>query len=477
MTFGYPRELPLYVTIFLAVALPMLALAFMGMRFSDAQRLVARNLEQQHQHEAARSLAQSVIQAVDARVTERADAALTAWAEGGAQRLRTYYLTDPAIDTVVIFDADGTRQFPGAEETNLFAENRRIRQTERRLDDLRRIARADLVWVGNLSEPATPAMACRRDKVGTICLLLELTHLRQWAEAATYPALLADLRAIPAPRPGKLQAIAAMPTPFAGFATVTEYSQTPARGLLTVALLLAPTLLASIIAAFVAVGAHRARIRAAQQRIDLLSGLSHDLRTPLANLRLYASLLRKPDMSHDRLTRYADVITRETMQLSHTVDHVLTAAAQQSGPDLRRVSPDQLVMDLLDRYRPAFANARPPVLDLQSPAPALFDATAFERVLLNLLDNARKYAPAAAARITTGTSDGFVRLTVSDDGGAGPSGPVSGFGLGLRSCHAMADRAGGHFEAAIRPDGSSFRLALPVVSQPARATEARPCAC
>ncbi len=448
----------------------MLALAFMGIWFADAQRLVARNAEEQHQQEAARSVAQSVIQAVDAHVTERADAAMNAWTEGGTQRLRTHYLTDPAIDTVVMFDADGIRQFPGAEETNLFAENRRIRQSERRLDDLRSIARAELVWAGNLSEPATPAMACHRDKARTICLLLDLTHLRQWAEAAAYPAILADLRAIPTPRPGRSQAIAAMPAPFAGFATVTDYSLTPARGLLTVALLLAPTLLASIIAAFFAVRAHRARIRAAQQRIDMLSGLSHDLRTPLANLRLYASLLRKPDLSHDRLARYADVITQETVQLSFTVDHVLTAAAQQSGPDLRRVSPDRLVLDLLDRYRPAFANALPPVLDLHSPVPALFDATAFERVLLNLLDNARKYAPGGTARITTATSGGFIRLTVSDDGGAGASGHISGFGLGLRTCNAMADRAGGRFDAAIRPGGSSFRLALPVMSQPSCAT-------
>ena len=456
------RDAPLYAALLLSVALPMLALAFPGIWFADAQRLIAREAEQRQQQDIAQVLARNVLQSIEAQVMQRSDAALLAWAAGGAQQLRTRYLADPAIDMVVLFSRDGTQVFPGPQETSLFAENRRIRQAEQRLEDLRSMAADGLVWSGSLTEPGSPAIACRRVEAGVICLMLHLSSLQHWAGAAAQPAKLADLNLLPPAAPEMAQALATMPAPLTGFAIVTEYRPAPGRGPLASALLLAPTVLASVIAAVFGMRAHQARIRAAQQRIDMLSGLSHDLRTPLANLRLYARLLRKPGLPSERQTRYLDVIEHETSQLSDRVDQVLTAATRQSQPDLRHVSPDRLVLDLVERYRPAFASTSPPVLDLHSPGPALFDAAAFERVLLNLLDNARKHAPGAIPRVATEADSGFIRLTVSDAGGVGVAADVSGFGLGLRTCHNLAQRAGGGFDAAISPHGSSFRLALPI---------------
>lgn len=473
---GAQPRLTIVLPLALAVALALIALALLGMRFADAQRLVDAQAEQRQHQDHSQTRAGAVARAVDAQARQRADAALAAWRDGGAQHLRTHYLADPAIDMVALFDAQGNRRFPETADANLFAENRQLRRSETRLDDLRRAVRGDaLSWSGSLSEPGSPAIACHKAGDVTICLLLRLDPLRQIAMAAARPAELVDLRAMPVAAPGMAQAVTPLAAPYAGLAVLETYHPQPGRSLAMVALLLAPTVLAALLAAAFAVRAHRVQIAAAEQHIDLLSGFSHDLRTPLANLRLYASLLRKPDLTPQRLARYADTIAAEAAQLSRRVDQILTTATQAAAPpghvpDLRRVSPDDLVRDLLDRYRPAFANASPPTLDLQSPAPALFDAGALERVLLNLLDNARKHAPGSRPRVATAMQDGHVRLTVSDDGGAPDRRDVAGlgqgfgqgFGLGLRSCRAMARRAGGRFRADISRCGSRFHLELPV---------------
>lgn len=466
-----PGALP-RLTIVLPLALALITLALLGLRFSDAQRLVDAQTERQQHQDDTGIRARAVARAVDVQAHQRADAALVAWRDGGAQRLRTHYLADPAIEMVALFDAQGNRRFPETADANLFAENRQLRQSEARLDDLRRAVRGDaLSWTGNLSEPGSPAIACHRSGDVTICLLLRLAPLRQVAEEAARPAQLVDLRAMPVAAPGMAQAVTPLAAPFAGLAVLKSYHPEPGRSLPMIALLLAPTVLGAALAAAFAVRAHRVQIAAAEQRIDLLSGFSHDLRTPLANLRLYASLLRKPDLTPQRLARYADTIAAEAVQLSDRVDHILTAATQGTASqvdatDLRQVSPDQLVRDLLERYGPAFANAPPPVLDLQSPDPVLFDADAFERILLNLLDNARKHAAGSHPRVATTMRGGHVRLTVSDEGGQSQHSVASGFGLGLRGCRAMARRAGGRFRAEISGRGSRFQLDLPAVAMP-----------
>lgn len=464
---AYPHGAQLYATILLLIALPMLALALLGIWFSDAQRVIATEAGRQQQQDAARRLAGDVIRGVQAQTRQRMDGATTAWTEGGAQRLRAHYMGDPAITMVALFGPDGERLFPGPEEASLFAENRQLRQSERRLDDLQAVTGNKILWAGSLSEPTSPAIACRNNPGGRICLMLRVDNLRQWAEGLADGAILVDLNALPPAPSGMVQAVSPLPAPFAGFAVLMNYRPGPRRNISMLALLLAPTLLGSVIAASFAMRAHRAQIGAAQQRIDMLSGLSHDLRTPLANLRLYASLLRKPDLPLDRLARYADVIGREAAQLSASVDHVLSAATRDTAPVLRRVSPDQLIADLLDRYRPAFANALPPLLDLKTPGPALFDTAAFESILLNLLENARKHAPMSRPVIATRLRDGRLLLSVSDRGQPAVQPDRSGYGLGLKTCRAMAKRAGGRFDATISPDGSRFRLELPDHSVPA----------
>jgi two-component system sensor histidine kinase KdpD len=105
------------------------------------------------------------------------------------------------------------------------------------------------------------------------------------------------------------------------------------------------------------------------------------------------------------------------------------------------------------------------------------DAGLVEQVLVNLLENAVKYAGDGAIRIAARREDG-VTVTVADDGPGLPTGDEErvfekfyrarpgterGFGLGLPICRAIVTAHGGRIWAARRdPRGVAFHFTLPV---------------
>lgn len=441
------------------VALPTGALALLSLWFAEADRAAALQSRRHQAQTEAQDRARAAMAALEDEARRLAESAGEAFLADGASGLRRFYLTEPTIAAVTLAGPAQEPLFPRDHETLLFGEDRLLRQAAPRLEILRAQAvDKGSVWSGTPRETAAPALHCRSAPPGVVCLLLRPAALEAFLAQAAEPARLTPLEAADFKTPFGL-----LPEPFAGFALTSAPSPDPGRSPLALALLLAPTLLGSAAAGVFALRAHRMRLKAAQIRIDALAEVSHDLRTPLANLRLYADLLRRAEGRPEKIARYAAVVEEETARLSRLVDGALTAVSEKP-PALETLSPDALARSLLERYGPSFA-AAPPLLDAGCPEPARFDAKAFERILLNLLDNARKYAPGAAVTIVTRRAPGELRLTVSDAGsGEGAREPpegAGGFGLGLKACAALARQAGGAFEAEIGPKGARFSLRLP----------------
>ena len=124
-------------------------------------------------------------------------------------------------------------------------------------------------------------------------------------------------------------------------------------------------------------------------------------------------------------------------------------------------------------------------LDMPEPLTLIHvDGPLFERVLINLLENAAKYAGAKAEiGLTAGVAHQALRLEVWDDGPGIPSGQESaifekfargnkesaipGVGLGLAICQAIIDVHGGTISAENRPEGGArFCVKLPLEAPP-----------
>jgi two-component system osmolarity sensor histidine kinase EnvZ len=147
--------------------------------------------------------------------------------------------------------------------------------------------------------------------------------------------------------------------------------------------------------------------RAEKDRAIMLAGIAHDLRTPLARMRLRAEM-----MEDDKLR---GGVVRDVDSMTHIVDQFLVFA--QDGMDSSNlVKVDEQCERLARSYRAVMPSAPVVLTDLAAGAGFRLPTATLDRLLSNLLDNAHAYgAPPIIVR-TARTSDGWL-LSVSDHGG------------------------------------------------------------
>jgi len=203
-------------------------------------------------------------------------------------------------------------------------------------------------------------------------------------------------------------------------------------------------------------------------RDDFVSGVSHEFRTPLTQIMVFAELLEHEKLTTDEERRRAlSVIDREARRLTHLVENVLRFArlrrVDASPPMVEPIDVGTVVQEVLDAFEPL---ARPRSVQLAAevgPNCRLRgNRTAIHQMLTNLLDNALKYGPdGQTVTVRARRMNGSVRIEVEDQGpGIPPSereriwapyrrldkdvaGDVRGSGIGLAVVADLAARQGG----------------------------------
>lgn len=142
-------------------------------------------------------------------------------------------------------------------------------------------------------------------------------------------------------------------------------------------------------------------MKEAQQQVSFVNQVSHELKTPLTNIRMYAELLesdldRFVDDDAQRPRQRLQIILSEGQRLTRLIGNVLTFARQQRDTlQLHRadVCPDQAVRRIVDRFRPALEEQDVEiVLETNSPKSQCLDCDFLEQILGNLISNVEKYA-------------------------------------------------------------------------------------
>jgi signal transduction histidine kinase len=238
----------------------------------------------------------------------------------------------------------------------------------------------------------------------------------------------------------------------------------------------------------------------AAMKVDLVSRVSHELKTPLALIKMYAETLalgRTKDQ--EQLERFAGIITREADRLTAMIQRILDFSRQQAGSmAFRKETVDlaPLVEWVTQQYRPHVeAGGGELVTRIDGDALVHVDRVAAESALLNLLENAHKYTPRdgneRCIEVEMRAVDGVATIDVLDRGIGVPererelifssfyrasnAGEVRGAGLGLGLVRHFADAHGGSVRAMGREGGGSvFRLTLPALPAEGSADEERP---
>ena len=241
---------------------------------------------------------------------------------------------------------------------------------------------------------------------------------------------------------------------------------------------------------------------------EVLSTVSHELKTPLMGIRGFAQMIRDGDVEGEEARDFATEIYDNAVRLSTYVERMLQEQAVQNGAeslDMRDVRVKPLVAQVLKSLTPSAPNHELVNLIADDAPNVSGDPDKITQILFNLVSNAIKYSPrGGSVKVTATPQDRWLELVVSDEGvGIPPEARarifdrffrvssfetknISGTGLGLSIVKGLVELHGGRIwvESEVGR-GSSFHVTLPqtlyfpapteydTVGQPAAATSSK----
>ncbi|MHC4995906.1 MAG: ATP-binding protein [Planctomycetota bacterium] len=229
-------------------------------------------------------------------------------------------------------------------------------------------------------------------------------------------------------------------------------------------------------------------LRMAEMRSQFIASVSHELKTPLAAIRILAETLLLDRVKKDSdKAEYLDTIVNESHRLTRLLNNVLDFSKIEKGKRAYRMAPTRPE----ETARAAARAMRYPLsqqdfkltVDIEDPLPEITaDPDAIEQALLNLISNAMKYSGESrdiGLRVTK--RNNHIEMEVSDHGiGIEPgerqrifekfyrvrgdeAERVPGTGLGLALVSHIVEAHGGHIEVQSEPGrGSAFSIHLPL---------------
>ncbi len=229
-------------------------------------------------------------------------------------------------------------------------------------------------------------------------------------------------------------------------------------------------------------------MRVAELRAQFVASVSHELKTPLTAIRMFAETLQmRRAKDPETEEEYLETIVNECERLSRLVDGVLLFSKAEQGKKIYHFRPTQPAATVQAAVRalhyPLSQQGFELRIEIEDELPVLnADRDALEQAALNLLTNAMKYSgDARLIELRLGREDGDVVLRVADHGlgiaaeeqsrifekfyraPTRENQSIPGAGLGLALVAQIARAHGGKVEVASAPgQGSTFTVRLPI---------------
>ncbi|MCZ8520687.1 MULTISPECIES: sensor histidine kinase [Paenibacillus] len=228
------------------------------------------------------------------------------------------------------------------------------------------------------------------------------------------------------------------------------------------------------------------RMKSERMKTELITNVSHDLKTPLTSIINYADLLKSEELPEETRRHYVDVLDRKAQRLKVLIDDLFEASKMASGAVELRVEPvnvaallEQALAEFSDGLEPSSLTFRVHIDEPQMMA--RLDGKKTSRVFENLIGNAVKYAlPHTRIYVMLSQQPGVVLFTVKNvsayeiEGDAGElldrfkrgdaSRNTEGSGLGLAIAKSIMELQGGGLD--IEVDGDLFKVTASFPSAP-----------
>ena len=230
------------------------------------------------------------------------------------------------------------------------------------------------------------------------------------------------------------------------------------------------------------------RLRSERFKAELITNVSHDLKTPLTSIINYVDLLRKQGLDSPHAPEYLEVLERKSHRLKKLTEDLVEASKASTGSlpvHLERLGMVQLLQQALGEWEERFVQSGLTAVPTYPAEEAwiMADGRHLWRVIDNLLSNCNKYA-LEGTRIYIGVTvwEGQVRLSIKNVSRQALNIPAEqlmerfvrgeesrtteGSGLGLSIARSLTELQGGQFRLDI--DGDLFKAAVAFPEAPAQ---------
>jgi len=222
------------------------------------------------------------------------------------------------------------------------------------------------------------------------------------------------------------------------------------------------------------------RMKSERMKAELITNVSHDLKTPLTSIINYVDLLKKEDIPNEKAQEYIGVLDRKSQRLKKLTEDLVEASKASTGAlnvERERLGVTQLVSQALGEYSEKLSAAGlTPVVTLPEEEVFVYaDGRHFWRILDNLMGNCVKYAmPGTRVYLDVTAWDGRVTLLLKNISATqlnvapeqlmerfvrgDESRTTEGSGLGLSIARSLTELQDGTFRVEV--DGDLFKAVV-----------------
>ena len=214
---------------------------------------------------------------------------------------------------------------------------------------------------------------------------------------------------------------------------------------------------------------------------ELISDISHQTKTPIANLVLYGELLEGTELTAEQKSNVKAIQT-QTEKLRFLIDSLVKLSRLESGIiqlERKKTEVFPILQNVVEQVRERAAAKGLELVLIQNDVAANIDSKWTQEAIFNIADNAVKYTDKGSITISATEFDMFVRVDVSDTGKGIPEEEQAkifgrfyrgsatkseeGVGIGLHLAREIISGQGGYIKVKSNPDepGTTFSIFLP----------------
>lgn len=214
---------------------------------------------------------------------------------------------------------------------------------------------------------------------------------------------------------------------------------------------------------------HSKETKTAKKLLYGTQEIAHELRTPLSNINLYIGLILHENSTKEQLA-FGEVITNEMQRITRIIDNATALMRGQQPEQYEYGNPSSFLNELANQYQLSLTESGCMLtVDCNITESYFYPKHAVEHVVLNLLNNAKKYAPNQQVTLGLRFKNNMLLVWVNNNvlsrtvkSNNAHLKQSSGLGLGLISCKRLVKSLGGSFDCRITKLGRCYTACFPL---------------